>query len=126
LWFIGLTIVGLVVVAFILFSGGGSGTGGSAKTYSVTYQVDGATSADLTMTTANGGTSQQQAVPLPIKNQGGGDGLSMTVRKGAFVYIAAQNNGSGTITCHILIDGVEVITNSSSGEFAIATCSGRV
>jgi hypothetical protein len=127
-----LVLSGLVLAAFLIYaatrwpedSGGGTRAN---RTYDVMYQVDGtATSADLTLTTANGGTSQQQDVALPIKNSAGQDGLHITVTKGTFVYISAQNNGGGTITCHIFINGLEAISNTSSGEYTIASCSGRV
>jgi hypothetical protein len=41
--------------------------------------------------------------------------------------ISAQaGNGTGTITCRILVDGVEVAKSTSQGQFVIASCSGDV
>jgi hypothetical protein len=105
--------------------------------HEVTYQVGGdATSADITISTPNGGTSQQQGVDVPLTSKStGAQGLTFSgVPAGTFVYIAAQNSspdpdssaGIGTITCSILIDGVEAVSNMSSGDYAIATCSGVV
>jgi hypothetical protein len=46
---------------------------------------------------------------------------------GDAAYVSAQNNGDhGTITCSIRVDGEVVQTNSSSGAYAIVTCSGRI
>jgi hypothetical protein len=39
--------------------------------------------------------------------------------------LVAQNGGrSGDITCRILVDGVEVASSTSSGQYAVVTCSG--
>jgi hypothetical protein len=109
----------------------------ATQMHEVTYQVGGdATSADITISTPNGGTSQQQGVDVPLTSKStGAQGLTFSgVPAGTFVYIAAQNSspdpdssaGIGTITCSILIDGVEAVSNMSSGDYAIATCSGVV
>lgn len=37
--------------------------------------------------------------------------------------MSAQNNGGGDVTCRVYWDGELVNENTSSGEFAIATCS---
>lgn len=37
--------------------------------------------------------------------------------------MSAQNNGGGNVTCRVYWDGELVNENTSSGEFAIATCS---
>jgi hypothetical protein len=50
----------------------------------------------------------------------------VSLSDGDFAYISAQNNGGGTITCSILVDGSVAETNSSSGQYAICTASGSV
>jgi hypothetical protein len=37
--------------------------------------------------------------------------------------IEAQNSGGGTIGCSITVDGKVIAQNSSSGEYAVVTCS---
>ena len=97
----------------------------SSSTHAVVYELGGtAKGADITITTADGGTSQQQGVAVPLTTAGT-NGYTLTVQSGAFLYISAQNVGSGTITCTIVEDGVEVSSNTSSGAYAIATCDGR-
>jgi hypothetical protein len=74
------------------------------------------------------GTVQQndKAVPLGTKSSGT-RGISVTMMRGHFAYLSAQNTGaSGTITCRITVDGVVVSTNTSSGAYAIASCKGTV
>lgn len=98
----------------------------TSSSHTVTYKVEGtASSADLTMSTANGGTSQASDKAVPLRNATTGvEGISFSATRGAFLYISAQNGGeSGTITCIIEVDGVEVVRNTSSGGYTIATCS---
>jgi hypothetical protein len=45
---------------------------------------------------------------------------------GDFYYVSAQNQGGGSMTCSVEVDGVEVDTNTSSGEYAICSASGSV
>jgi hypothetical protein len=90
------------------------------------YQLGGtASSADITYSTSDGGTGQQEGVDVPIKRKDGGSGLEFTMTDGGFMYISAQNKGDGTLTCTITEDGIVVSNNFASGEFAIATCTGR-
>lgn len=98
----------------------------STSSHTVTYKVQGsATGADLTMSTANGGTSQASGKAVPLRNATTGtEGISFSASRGTFLYISAQNTGeSGTITCIIEVDGIEMVRNTSSGAYTIATCS---
>lgn len=92
----------------------------------VHYEVEGtAKGVNLTLQTPSG-TSQlnSKAVPLANKNTGV-RGITYEMPAGSFVYLSAQNIGSsGTITCRITVNGVVVAENSSSGGYAIASCSG--
>jgi hypothetical protein len=87
--------------------------------HTVTYRVTGsARSASLTMQTPSG--TSQRDVDLPTSS-----GLTFTMD--GFVYVSAQNaTDSGTVTCEILSDGQVIATNTSSGAYAIASCSGSV
>lgn len=83
----------------------------------ITYRVGGTTSsADLTYSTASG-QEQQQNASLPWKK-------TFKVRRGEFamIDISAQNQGSGTVTCEIDVDGVKVKAAKSSGQYAIVSC----
>lgn len=55
------------------------------------------------------------------------DGWSrtFTFQPGDFVYVSVQNGGSGSVSCTIEGSSGVISTNSSSGEFKIATCDGR-
>lgn len=91
--------------------------------HDIVYQLGGtADTADITVSAGDGGTSQQQGVDVPLTNKNGTAGLRYTVGAGTFLYLSAQNNGSGTLTCEIREDGVVVASQQSSGEYSIVTC----
>jgi len=87
-------------------------------TYRVTYKVTGTASrAFLTYENEQGGTEQTE-VSIPWQQ-------SMTVKRGAFLYLSAQNEGkTGSVTCEIWIDEVKWKESTSSGAYVIASCSG--
>lgn len=98
-------------------------------TRAITYRVEGDVShAQVTMTNAQGNT--EQATPdVPLTMKDGTEGLLVgTFPCGDFVYLSAQSqdNLSGKITCIIEADGVAIEEATSSGKFAIASCSGTV
>jgi|1185.fasta_scaffold987404_2 hypothetical protein len=83
----------------------------------VTYRIGGTASrGDLTYSTASG-MEQRQGARIPWKK-------TFKVRRGEFTSldVSAQNNGGGTITCEIDIDGAKVKAAKSSGQYAIASC----
>jgi hypothetical protein len=91
----------------------------------VWYHVesDRARSASVTMTTPTG---QVQANPdLPMKRRDATvSGVDYDFPRGSIVGIVAQNNDSyGSITCKISVDGVYVSENTSSGAYAVVSCS---
>jgi hypothetical protein len=45
---------------------------------------------------------------------------------GDFYYVSAQNQGGGTITCSVAVDGVTIDSNSAYGDYAICTASGTI
>jgi hypothetical protein len=90
----------------------------------VVYEVEGdADYAEVTMQTPTGQSPQSPALPMVLES---GDGpLTFEFNPGAFVYLSAQNTEEfGDITCRITVDGVVISENTSSGGFAIATCTG--
>jgi hypothetical protein len=112
-----LVILGVCLFIYVLSqcSGGGGGGGGSTQ-LTITYRVTGNGSADLTLENASGNT-EQYTVGLPYSK-------SFLVNPGAYLYISAQQTGSGNVTCDILANGQVIETASSSGEYVIASCSG--
>jgi hypothetical protein len=52
---------------------------------------------------------------------------TFTVDVESFAYVSGQRGGApGDITCTIELDGVEVESNTSVGEYSICTASGTV
>lgn len=102
---------------------------GGSTTHTVVYQADGdgTKTASYTLESADGGTVQGD-IDLPMTNQAGGVGLTFAgFRPGAFVYLSIQNKeGSGAVTCRILVDGKVVSENTSNGAYVIAGCKGSV
>lgn len=73
----------------------------------------------VTIQSPGGGTSQTTGV-LPFTS-------TLTFGTGDFVYLSVQNQqGAGSVTCRITVDGTVVSENTSSGGFTIASCQGRV
>ena len=94
--------------------------------HKVTLEVTGSTTvADITAKVGSG-ESQQSGIAVPLTTEGGGP-FTRTAVDGDFLYLSAQNGKDyGSITCTIKVDGVTVLTNTSSGGYVIATCSGRL
>jgi len=93
------------------------------ETFKVTYQVTSDSNGlSLTYSDATGDTAQAKV------NAYEGWTREQTMRRGAFAYVSAQMTlGFGTkVTCRILVDGVLVKENTSTGQFSIVTCSGRL
>ncbi|TFD10072.1 DUF2510 domain-containing protein [Cryobacterium sp. TMT1-2-2] len=87
-----------------------------------TYFVEG-TASSASITASSGTGTEQHDVKLPMTNTDGEIGVSHTTAPGAFLYISAQNRGDrGTVTCKIIVDGVTVSENTSSGAYGIASC----
>lgn len=121
--FLFLALLALVVGWFACRGSGSSG--GSVNnppvksTYSVKYEVSGSPvkeSASLTYENETGNTEQKD-VTMPWTE-------TFTAAPGDFLYVSAQIDGNGTITCKIYLDGVVWQEATSRGEFVIASCSG--
>lgn len=87
-------------------------------TQSVTYRVTGtAKTVSVTIATPDG-TSQHDGLAVPWV-------MSNDYPPGAWLYISAQiEDGWGTVTATIEIDGEVYKTTTSSGEYVIASVSG--
>ncbi|AKG41567.1 Lanthionine synthetase C family protein [Streptomyces xiamenensis] len=89
---------------------------------SVEYRITGdATTADVTWTDSAGQISQAAGRTVPMI---GTSAITTTAGIGDQLYVSAQNQGHGTITCTIAVDGTVVTTTTSSGAYAIVTCQG--
>jgi hypothetical protein len=119
-WIAAAILLLIVVVAAMSSGDTGSGSPGSGgDTAQVVYEVDGAQHANNISYAADGGGSiaQDNNVPLPWRKE-------ITVERGfAIVNLTAQNAGSGTITCRIVVDGEVVREVSSQGEYAVVSCT---
>lgn len=88
-------------------------------TDTVIYKVTGHRAGDITYTNATGDISQvTNTTRLPWS-------YKFTSDAGAedFMSVSAQNAGSGSISCSISINGTVIKQNTSTGAYAIATCS---
>jgi hypothetical protein len=137
----GLATAAAVIFFVIVSSLGGSDDSSDTSTVDfddlptssrfVLYEVGGtATAASITMSTPTGTQQSNVDVPLRVATgpRAGQDGLRIgPFARGEFVYISAQNDGFGTISCRITTDDGELISsNQSSGRFSIVTCRGRM
>lgn len=77
-----------------------------------------AKSASITMTNGSGGI-EQRTVDMPWDT-------TLRADRWSPVSISAQNPGSGTITCAILVEGWPFKTITSEGQHPIALCRGLV
>ncbi len=89
--------------------------------HTVVYSVTGNGTADITydsFTNGNSGTSQVNGATIPWSKTQNGSGLFN-------LYSLSATVASGSsVTCTITVDGKQVSTHTSSGEFASADCSG--
>jgi len=102
-------VIAVIVVGLLLFY---------FSPLEVTYKITGtAPDVFITYQNAQGGTAQTYAgVPWQY---------SMTVTRGKFLYVSAQNQeGYGSVTCEIWINGVQWRNSTSQGGYVISTCSG--
>lgn len=87
----------------------------------VVYEVTGPSKASVTYTKEGFQMEQVTSAKLPFRKE-----LQFSDEVSAFtgLSIVAQNAGSGDITCRILVDGKEVASSTSSGAYAVVTCTG--
>jgi hypothetical protein len=113
-------ILAAIAVALVLTGCSATATeDGSDTVHTVRYEVTGtATAADLTLE-GESGTVQQTGRAIPAAYE-------RTAVAGAFLYLSAQNKGSGEITCTIIIDDKPVKSSTSTGEYAICQADGTL
>jgi hypothetical protein len=124
-------VLGVILVLYVIGSALGDSPGwgdsddtgiGGDTTHSVTYRVNstGSSSADMTYFSEDGDIEQQGGEPLPWEHELNG------VSSGSYVSVSAQQDGSGVVTCEILVDGIPVNESTSSGEFSICDASATI
>jgi len=86
----------------------------------VTYSVTGDSGSALITYAedANFNIAQENGAGLPWTKD-----LTIQAGSGRILSLSAQNSGGGDISCSISIGGKEVDTATSSGDYAIVTCS---
>ncbi len=123
------TLAGLTALAALALACGNGGTddvagpgaqdkGSTANDgkKKIVLEVAGPKSADITFG-LGADQSQEQGAKLPWKKE-------LTSGEAVIIpTVVAQSKASGKITCKITIDGKLAKENSSSGEFAVVTCT---
>lgn len=131
-WILGGFVALVILGSAIGVAGGGgnqpaAGGGGTEpaqqapdKPAKVVYEVTGTGTASNISYGASDGISQKTGATLPWKHtepyDGGYDFFTLTAQNG--------NNG-GEITCRITVDGEVIKENTSSGPYAVVSCSGN-
>lgn len=123
-------LLGFFVIIILGFVGCTALVGGAVKSVSdeservvsVLYEVSGSGSASaITYTTQDVNVVQETDASLPWSKSVDISGL------GKYVSLTASNSGDGgEITCSVKVDGKVIITNTGSGPYASASCSGSV
>lgn len=87
--------------------------------HEVTYTISGsARRGMMTYATPSGQAQQTHALPWAKRFQ---------AKSGQQLYVSAQNQGAaGSITCTVTVDGKRIKSNTSSGGYVIAACSGML
>ena len=88
----------------------------------VVYEVtsDSGTANNITYFGENAQQSQATDVALPWKSK------EFDSKKVTIKGVTAQNGGSGTISCKIIVDGKVEAENSSEGQYAVVSCNGKL
>lgn len=84
---------------------------GQLKPETITYQVTGNVSADVTY--GPSGSNFQGSVPMKVTKHLGNP---------SYYAINAQLNGDGTVHCKLKVDGVTLASGTASGAYNIASC----
>jgi len=122
-WFWLLVVLALVIggcVSILSLAGVAINKAATTK-HTVVYSVTGSGTADINWDTfayGNSGSSQDSGAALPWTKTVTGSGLFN-------IYsVTAQLQSGTSVTCSITVDGKLVSTHSSTGQFAIADCTG--
>lgn len=87
----------------------------------VTFELSGTATAVLHVTYGtDSGIQQDASMKVPWRKT-----VEFDDADSPWINMNAQNKGVGELTCTIYIDGVEVATSTSTGEFAVVHCMPR-
>lgn len=95
--------------------GGGDGGEDAAGTHTVVYQVTGTAKSGTVSYTTPSGTSRDSNATLPWHKKFKAKGSNS-------LSVNAESRDGGQIGCSITVDGVQVVTKTSSGEPVLAGC----
>jgi hypothetical protein len=119
---VGLLLSGLGAIGIFSVSNSLSkGLGGtsSSVTHRVNYDLTGtALSASITIQNESGGT-EQHVVRVPWTKE-------FRAPQGSFVYLSAQNRGTGLLEAQIYVDGEPIQRAETTEQYGIASASGTV
>ncbi|GAA1480342.1 hypothetical protein GCM10009624_07820 [Gordonia sinesedis] len=124
-------VLGGVILVFILIIGGCMALVGTAANevdkavnseVTVTYRVTGEGTASVTWTDQNFNTAQESNAQLPWEKEVKVSGLG----KIASLTVTNNESDSARSTCEILVGGQVKYTQTATGPFASASCSGSV
>ena len=113
-------LVGLLIS--LAFTVGGCAIPGTGLNHNagktIRYEVDGAAAATNVTYMFDHGQEQDTKVTLPWSKE-------FTAGQGFQVFVVnAQNAGTGSISCRILVDGTVITEKTSNGQYAVVLCSG--
>lgn len=111
----------ILFIALTLLGSLSCGSFVDALLYDVSYSVTCSSgTVNVTIQNSSKGTSQFSDVKTPWN-------YDFSAEDNDFVYVSAQNNqSSGKVSCYITKDGNTIKSNSCSGAYCIATCSGSL
>lgn len=87
--------------------------------HTVVYEIGGTARKGLITYSTPSGQEQANGAKVPWTK-------TFKAKGGEILQVSAQNDGGGTITCKISVDGKMVKKAQSSGQFAIASCDGML
>lgn len=88
----------------------------STGEHRITYKVGGTATKALITYTIPSGQEQQNGARVPWKR-------SFKAKDYSVLSLSAQNKGTGTISCEIDVDGKVKKKSTSSGAYAVVTCT---
>jgi|MudIll2142460700_1097286.scaffolds.fasta_scaffold02384_6 hypothetical protein len=112
-----LSLVLAVPVVASVIACGGSGTSGPASDHRIKFEVTGPPSSNSITYSVGVDQAQENGAKLPWTKE-----LSSS-RWPLIASVVAQSDGTGVISCRITVDGKVVKENSSSGQYAVVTCT---
>jgi hypothetical protein len=121
-WLLVVFALGIGGCVTIVATAGVAINNANTKSHTVVYSVTGSGTATIiydAFDNSHSGSAQISDVPLPWTKTVTGSGLF-----NVYSVTATLGQNGGTATCSISVDGKQASSNSASGAFASASCSG--